>query len=236
MSFPTSTDLVELDAFVALVTFLSVYLEKRFPKKLVAPFVVTTTMAIWSCVYYWGGSWEPTLESFSHGLDDVQGKRLMFYTMAYMFGDLPVLLHYGDYPTHERVMYTLHHLTILLSFSTVLYYDKYVRFMIVMITAEFSNIFLNSRDLVATYPVAKLLVEAAFVVVFFGYRFGYLGPFAYGVVYQLVERKMWFDLFVLHACTLYGCFIHLYWAKLVVVNVLEAVGLRKTAEKGNKHH
>jgi len=151
-----------------------------------------------------------------------------------MLADLPMVVYFGTYQLHERIMYSVHHLSIILSFCAVLYHDIYVDFYIFMLTAEISNIFLNGRDVVSHIPILRLIFELGFVTLFFGYRLGVLGPFVIGTVVRLARSGSWYELFVLHNGTLYALLIHIYWSKLIVENILEFAGLRGKKDQNNK--
>eukprot|EP00011_Vannellida_sp_DIVA3-517-6-12_P010073 CAMPEP_0114624588 /NCGR_PEP_ID=MMETSP0168-20121206/10842_1 /TAXON_ID=95228 ORGANISM="Vannella sp., Strain DIVA3 517/6/12" /NCGR_SAMPLE_ID=MMETSP0168 /ASSEMBLY_ACC=CAM_ASM_000044 /LENGTH=177 /DNA_ID=CAMNT_0001835863 /DNA_START=99 /DNA_END=629 /DNA_ORIENTATION=- len=176
-------------------------------------------MATFSHWHYWSQSWDLSHESLKHAADPGVAESVMLLCCAYMIADLPIQFFMGNYLLHERVMYSIHHISAAVSLWAAIEYQEYGRLMVFLITSEGTNFLLNLRKLV-DHKTISLVIDILFAVSFFGYRMYYLFPVLCREMYLLILEQAWFDLFITNQGPLFIGALHLYWSKLIIDGII----------------
>lgn len=217
---------VEFTAELILFTLLAVFFQKRFPGKPVMGFLVTSSMGVASGYYYWVympdefrvRDWA----SLSQPVDGY-GASLLAMAVAYMFADSYLLLVHFEGWSRDKCMYLFHHVCCTYSLVGALGGRMYGRLVLLMLTCEMTNIFLNGRDVAPDGPI-KLVVEILFFIAFFGYRMFFLVPTLYTHMVDVYTNRPLEEFLMFETANLALWLIHFYWTALILSAVLEMFG------------
>merc|ERR1712100_556188 len=215
--------LPEVSIYFVTLSILAFTLTKLNPSKPFMSLFATSVMAFGSATHFFSQSWDLSHESLIETWHDGVTTSLTLFTFAYMIADLPVLIIYGQMETYERIMYVIHHIVAAIQLYASIAFDRYQRLVLFFITAELTNILLNSRKIVPQQGLTKVITDALFAVSFLGYRVCYLLPILFRTVIILAQQGEWFELFFCNCGLLFIGILHIWWTYLILVGIKDAI-------------